>query len=365
MADTNGRTGSDLIDALLGKARAFDFFRVIRQLELATSRTCAIGRDGTPAGEVVRIRPEASFRFPPGAIANITADDRECNLPLVMTITFFGLYGRFGTLPWHYTSRIIHQERPSLADINYPKSGLRPFLDIFNHRLASHFYRAGIKYRWPLSFRERGEDETSRNFVAFIGLGTLHVRDQLNVPDISLLRYAALFIVPNSASSLAVILSDFLGAPVHINQFKGEWLQVEEADRNRIGFRKGNNCLGQSFTIGQRIFSRQHRFRVVIGPVDFECYTSLFPDRERFKHLVTLVRLRTGAAMKFDFAIKVKRETVPHAALGRGTARLGRTFFLLSGKKHGPISSPIFKSDTPAIAGAQQPENAQTATAYA
>ncbi|HEX3020589.1 MAG TPA: type VI secretion system baseplate subunit TssG [Chitinispirillaceae bacterium] len=345
MADQNGRTGNDVIDTVLGEAWAFDFFRVIRRLELTLSAAASIGRNGPSVDEVVSIRPEASLRFPPSAIANIeTGTDRK--FPLLMTITFFGLYGRYGTLPWHYTSRIIHQERPSIADTRYPRSGLRAFIDILNHRFASLFYRAGIKYNWPLTFRQNGEDEITRNFIAFTGLKTLHVSNKIGLPDIALLRYAGLFLVPNSASSLTSLLSDFLNTPVKIKQFEGEWLQIEEVDRNRIGFRKGNNRLGHTFTLGRRIFSRQHRFRIVIGPVGYDQFKQLQPGHKKFEQIDTIVRMRSGAAMKFDCVIKIDRQTATPTTLGRKNAVLGRTFFLLSKNKLGPIACPVFKSET-------------------
>jgi type VI secretion system protein ImpH len=345
MADKDGRTDSDLIDAVLNETCTLDFFRLIRRLELAVSGTSKIGRDGPSVNEAVRIRPDASFRFPPGAIAKIE-ESTDSKFPLVMTITFFGLYGRNGTLPWHYTSRIIHQIRPSISDIRYHGSGLREFLDILNHRFTSFFYRAGIKYRWPLVFRQNGEDEATGNLIAFTGLKTLYTHNRLCIPDTALLRYAGLFTIPNSASSLTSLLSDFLDTKVKISQFEGEWLEIDESDRNRIGSRRGNNRLGQSFTIGRRIYSRQHKFRIVIGPICYDQFTELLPGTKKFRELTMLVRMRSGITLKTDYAIKVDRQTVPQVALGRENSRLGRTFFLLSRKKQGPVSCPIFKSET-------------------
>jgi type VI secretion system protein ImpH len=304
-----------------------------------------IGRDGPSVNEAVRIRPEASFRFQPAAIAQIEeCADRKS--PLVMTITFFGLYGRNGTLPWHYTSRIIHQLRPSITDIRYSGGGLREFLDILNHRFASFFYRAGIKYRWPLVFRRNGDDEITENLIAFTGMKTLFTRNRLCIPDIALLRYAGLFTIPNSASSLTSLLSDYLNTTVKVSQFEGEWLDIDVDDRNRIGGRRGSNQLGQSFTIGRRIFSRQHKFRIVIGPISFDQFTELLPDQKKFRELEMLVRMRSGITLKYDYAIKVDRQTIPQATLGRERVRLGRTFFLMSCKKQGPVSCPVLKSET-------------------
>ncbi|HEX2959359.1 MAG TPA: type VI secretion system baseplate subunit TssG [Chitinispirillaceae bacterium] len=344
MADSSGRTDNDIIEMITGNACPRDFFRLLRQLELLLPQSSPIGIDGLPSEEIVQIRPEASFRFPPSAIARIETTNNKI-IQFLMTITFFGLYGRYGTLPWHYTSRIIHQERPSLLDNRKPGYDLRAFLDIFNHRFASLFYRSGVKYRWPLTYRLHGRDETTKNFISFTGLKTLHLRDNLKIPDVALLRYAGLFTIPNSASSLATLLTDYLNMPVQIKQFEGEWLLIDETDRNQLSRQSVNNTIGRSFTIGKRIYSRQHRFRVVIGPARFDQFTSLLPDTKKFQQLVSLVRLRTGEAMKFDCAVKVDRRTVPKAAIGKNGVKVGRTFFLVSRIKQGPISCPVLKSE--------------------
>lgn len=331
---------------LINDACSSDFFRLIRRLELSFPGALQIGRDGPSVNEAVRIKPEASFRFQPGAIAKIEKST-DSKLPFVMTITFFGLYGRNGTLPWHYTSRIIHEVRPSLSDIRYSGGGLKEFLDILNHRFTSFFYRAGIKYRWPLVYRQHGEDDVTGNLIAFTGLKTLHTRNKICIPDVALLRYAGLFTIPNSASSLTSLLSDFLNTTVKISQFEGEWLEIDESDRNKIGRRKGTCCLGRSFTIGRRIYSRQHKFRIVIGPINYDQYTGLLPGQKKFRELTNLVKMRSGITLKSEYALKVDRQTVPHAALGRKSAGLGRNFFLLSHNKQGPVSCPVFKSETP------------------
>ena len=346
MADSNGRTKSDLIDTLLREAWHFDFFRALRHIERTHPECPQLGYDGPPERESVTIRPEASFRFPPSAISKIApfGEPSDRLTRLQMTITFFGLYGRYGSLPWHYTSRILHLEQPSIHDERHPESGgLRAFFDIFNHRLASLFYRAGIKYRWPLTYRAQGTDGTSRNFIAFTGLGTRNLIDEhFPFPDTVLLRYAGLFMAPRSASSLTTLLTDFLQVNVRIIQFKGEWLRIEKDDYNRIGHFANNNCLGRNFTIGRRIFSRQHRFRVVIGPISFTMFMQLLPGRRLFNQVSTLTRMFSSVSLKFDIKLIVGRESLPGMVLGRKRTRLGRNLFLISTKRKGPVASPVF-----------------------
>ena len=85
-----------------------------------------------------------------------------------MTVNFIGLIGPLGVLPHalHRTDR----GAPVCARCRT----LRDFLDIFNHRMISLFYRAWEKYRFPVAY-ERGGRRTDRftgYLLDLIGLGT-------------------------------------------------------------------------------------------------------------------------------------------------------------------------------------------------
>ena len=56
-----------------------------------------------------------------------------------MTMTFMGLTGPSGVLPRHYTDMMMRQQREGRGADRY---ALRDWLDLFNHRFISLFFRA-------------------------------------------------------------------------------------------------------------------------------------------------------------------------------------------------------------------------------
>ena len=285
-----------------------------------------MGYDANPSEEVLRFIPDASFLFPSSAISNITFQKEDSISPLVMNTSFFSLYGRHGALPWHYTTRIHLQER-------LKNKSFRGFIDIFNHRLLSLFYRAGVKYRIPQQFSNEKHGRIKEFFPAFLGLSTNHIKnklDNIGIPDITLLRYAGLFTQPHSAISLKIILSGFFKEPVNIEQFKGEWISIEESDRNKIGRNGSNNSLGQTFSIGKRIWSIQHKFRITVGPVDFKGYLSFIQDKRKFNVLKEITRLFCSPSLSFDIKIIIKDKNIPGMTLGQKNTEVGKSIWLIS-----------------------------------
>ncbi|NHX34619.1 type VI secretion system baseplate subunit TssG, partial [Escherichia coli] len=73
------------------------------------------------------------------------------------------LYGVTSPLPTTYLDDIAQRREGT--------ESLTDFLDIFNHRLTTQFYRIWRKYSYPATFLAGGEDETSQYLYGLIGLG--------------------------------------------------------------------------------------------------------------------------------------------------------------------------------------------------
>ena len=116
----------------------------MRLLARILSGRQAVGRFHHPATEIVRFSAHATLTFPASEIQSL--DWRE-DLPPWMAVNFMGLTGPVGVLPLYYTELVMERLRSR-------DTGLRDFLDIFNHRAISLFYRAWEKYRLPHSVRE-------------------------------------------------------------------------------------------------------------------------------------------------------------------------------------------------------------------
>ena len=135
------------------------------------------------------------------------------------------------------------------------------------------------------------------------------------------------------------MLQDYFQVPARIDQFQGQWLQLEPSSRTCLSGDGGNNQLGVSAVAGDRVWDRQSKFRVRLGPMSYAQFTEFLPDRDpvperkTFFLLVQLIRLYAEPTLDFDVQLVLKAEEVPDCQLtGDGTfgARLGWNTWLLT-----------------------------------
>ena len=346
---------------LFEESCSFDFFQAVRLLQRMEPGRVRVGRGGPPNSEAVRFRVRTSLTFPPSSIYELRKATSSLPVP-VMVQAFMGLTGPSGVLPRHYTELLYRIER----EVRTPeKYALRDWFDLFNHRLVSLFYRAWEKYRFYVSF-ERGEfngpepDAFTSALYGLIGLGSKPMRGRLRViardgvdeygeprqrilariEDLVLLHFSGAFAHrPRCAAALEAMLQDYFQVPGRIDQFEGQWLQLEPSSRTSLGGELGNNQLNISAVAGDRVWDRQSKFRVRLGPMSYAQFTDFLPDRapvperKTFFLLVHLVRLYAEPTLDFDVQLVLKAEDVPECQLtGDGTfgARLGWNTWLLT-----------------------------------
>jgi len=356
----------------------FDFFQAVRILERLTPRRSTVGLDASPTDEVARFRAHLSMSFPPSQIVALDQPDEERPNPL-LTVTFFGLYGPSGVLPTHYTQLLLDIQR----DIRGPeRRSLRDWLDLFNHRLISLFYRAWEKYRFHLQY-ERGEafrkepDAFTLSLRSLMGFGTPGLTNRLRIDavdsdtsrldwsgldrtapalaridDFALLHYAGFFLQrPRNATNLRSLLIDYFQFPVEIQQFRGQWLLIPETGQSRLG---EFGSLGVDAVAGERVWDVQSRFRVRIGPLRYARFEDLLPDRantierKSFFLVAQLTRLFVGTEFDFNIQLVLAAAEVPEAQLtsqdGQGP-RLGWTVWLISARPGTDSDEAVFEGD--------------------
>src|SRR5262249_40019792 len=120
--------------------------------------------------------------------------------------------------------------------------------------------------------------------------------------------------------------------PVHVEQFQGQWLQLDETNRSTLGEAGLNNQLGSNVVIGQRVWDVQSRIRVRVGPLTNAQFTSFLPDPapvpegKTFYELVHRIRFYVGPEFDVDVQLVLKASDVPECQLPESTAdgpRLG------------------------------------------
>jgi type VI secretion system protein ImpH len=324
MATQGGRTDTPLVKTLMDEAYRFDFFQAVRLIERIYPHRLPVGRGGDPSREAVRFRTRVSLNFPPSQIHQITGNVAGSeDQPAQMVVAFMGLTGPLGVLPHPYTELLLERTR-------YQDNALWEFLDLFNHRMISLFYRVWEKHRFAVAYERGDHDRFTEYLFDLIGLGTPGLRNRLGVPDEGLLYYGGLVAQrPHSSSASAAMLSDYFGVTANIEQFSGQWLSLDEESLTRLGER--NNELGVNTIAGARVWDNQSKFRLKFGPLTLSQFTAFLPVGSAFGAATRLMRLMAGEEFDFDVQLVLKAKEVPGTVMSTRAKRrsmLGWTTWL-------------------------------------
>jgi len=286
----------------------FSFFQAVRLMKLLTPERKTPGDFGNPAEETVRFTAHASISFPASEIQSL---EKRFEAPPLMCVNFMGMFGPLGMLPVHYTQFI--RDRVRAGD-----KTLRDFLDIFNHRMVSLFYRAWEKYRFGVPY-ERGErDRLTQYLLDFIGLGTPGLEGRLAVTDQSLLFYTGLLAQkPRSAEALQNMLVDYFNVPVEVRQFRGVWRQLDlDTQCSLDDSQRISSLLGVGVVAGDEVWDQQSVVRVRIGPLDVSQYLDFLPTGTAYEPLRALTRFFSQDNLDFEVQLVLRREDAPLCELG-------------------------------------------------
>lgn len=335
MARARRGKGPAVADRLLRESYRFDFFQAVRLLERWYQRRAArepgarrhaVGHDRPPAREIVRFHALPSLSFPAGSIRDLQRPetggppDEQLDPPLGMVVACFGLTGPSGVLPPHYTRRILERVREK-------DFALRDFLDLFNHRAISLYYRAWEKYRFPVAYERhrlnvasQEDDLFTQALYAVVGLGTYKTRRRLSIDDEAVLFYGGLFAHDGRcAQSLERLLCDYFNLSIEVRQFQGQWLYLGAQDRSSLPSNEHpqglNNRLGVDLVVGDRVWDVQGKFRLRIGPLSYKQFQRFTPTGDDLRTITEMTRLYVGPEFEFDVQPVLKAAEVPWCQL--------------------------------------------------
>lgn len=287
----------------------FEFFQAVRLLERLLGSRSRVGYFVPPSTEVVQFGAPSSTAFPASDIAAL--QQREDNPPK-MTVAFIGLTGPNGVLPGVYDELIETELRDKKSKV-FPD-----FLDIFNHRITSLFYRAWSKYRFETGFERGEQDLLSRCLLALIGLGTSGLQKRQKVIDDVLLYYSGLLGAhQRSAVGLKQILNEYFGVKVEIEQFAGRWRRLgRQACTYLNETNRPSEKLGYGVVVGDEMWDPQSNVRIKLGPLTMTQYMDFLPHGTAYEPLRAIVRFYSGTGIDFEAQLVLKREEVPACELG-------------------------------------------------
>lgn len=313
MATPSRSSHSDLEHAAMRELLAsepfrFHFFQAVRLLERIAPEREGVGKFAPPGKEVVRFSAHQTTAFPASEIQALTFPEGATPR---MNVNFMGLTGPQGLLSLYYTEYVMERMRAK-------DHALREFLDLFNHRAISLFYRAWEKYRFALAY-ERGErDPLAKQLLALIGLATPGLEARQQVGDETLVYYAGLFSQqPRSATALEQILSDYFEVPVVVEQFAGAWYKLDRNSQTWLN-ESGSytETLGFGTVLGDEVWDEQSVVRIKLGPLTLPQYLDFLPTGTAWQPLRSLVKFYFNDQLDFEVQLVLRREETPLCHLG-------------------------------------------------
>jgi type VI secretion system protein ImpH len=322
MAGASG-TPSDRVMALLAALEAeparFNLFAALRLLEQAFPDRPRLGEARKAADEPVRLGQGPTLAFAPSEVSTFTrAGDRSARLEQFS----FGVFGPNGPIPLHLTELAYegrrHREDSTVVD----------FLNTFQHRLISLFYRAWANADPATSLDRPATDRFTGYLGALTGLAPESARGRDTVRDYAKLHRAGLFAAQaRSAEGLQGILADYFRQPVVVTQFVGDWMSVPAEAYCRLGGGESVAALGQTATLGASSWQCQHKFEIALGPLTRAAFNDFLPGAAGVEELYALVRLYTNDEWTWQLRLLLADVEVPGVWLG-GQAQLGWTSWL-------------------------------------
>lgn len=327
----------EFFEKLREKPFDHDYFFTLRKLENLFRNKPRTGTAARPQDEPVRLGQETSLSFAPSAISAF--EPANGSQPPRLLQRFLGFLGPNGALPLHLTEftreRILHHGDRTFAR----------FLDVFHHRFLALFYRAWAQAQPTVSFDRPREDRFADYVGSLVGIGSpdLHARDAAG-DHVKLYFAGWLNRQIRNPDGLASILRGYFRLPVRVENFVGHWMHLPESERTRLGLRSSGSQLGVGAVIGSKVWDRQHKLRVHVGPLELSEYESLLPSGEALAAFVAILRQYLCFEFDWDARLSLKAEAVPRAQLGR-YGRLGWTTWAGTYQKSTPADDLILDAE--------------------
>jgi type VI secretion system protein ImpH len=336
----------DLLRELSSKPWAYDFFAAVRRIEASVGASSQDGR-GVPGfgksnfahQDPVRFCQQPSLAFaastlaalergvvgsPGGDQSTIGAPGQK---PTRLFVNFMGLLGPNGPMPLHLTEFARDRER------HHQDHTFARFLDLFNHRMVSMFYRAWAMNSMPASYDRRAlgrpeEDRYGTYIASLIGMGSPASLNRDQWPDQSKLHYSGR-LVPQvkNAEGLRSIIEDDLGVACEVREFVGDWLELPREYRCTLGGGQQSCELGRTTIVGARVWECQSKISLRLGAMSLTSYERLLPGEVLDRRLRSILNLYLGREVAWEARLVLRRLEVPRISLGK-QGRIGYTTWL-------------------------------------
>jgi type VI secretion system protein ImpH len=362
MASAQRQSNDALREQLAKEGSKFGFFQAVQLIQRLSPESTPVGELGPANNEAIRFVHDPELVFHASDVSDIKPRVMRAGVPYAeITETFLGLFGSASPLATWVSEEVLRAQAND-------ETSLKAFYDIFHHRLASLFFRAWKKYRFGAGFRTDGTDAFTKRGLVFVGVDGNGALPRQGLPAIDLLALAPLLAQrTRSARTLQIILQRLLpDTHISIQQFVLRRVRLEHDQRVLLGVQ--NTTLGADFTIGRSVIDRSGRFRVAIGPVDYDVFEALMPGGRYHTTLRKVVEQFSRGVLESELELKVLEDAAPRFQLGARRGAVLGTTTTLSTKQKGAMRARVVLSEDieqakPVIIHDEPPDSARGAAA--
>lgn len=286
-----------------------------------------------PSQEMFCLGQSATMAFSPREIAGIGHQDGRLQLKL------FGLgaWGSQGALPLHLSelawSRSAQRD-PTLTD----------FLDIFHHRALSLFYRAWFVAQDTASLDRSSDERFSFYIASLIGMDPQDLSDKCLPAHARLASSAHLIREARNPDGLLGAISYYFQVEAQMEEYVTQWISLDGQDCSILGRSDSALTLGDGAILGDTVRDRQHKFKLILGPLTLEQYMRFSPWGSDLPVLKEWVRNFTGFEYAWDTQLVLAANEVPQASLN-GDHQLGYAIWLEREERTKPVHGMSFEPE--------------------
>ena len=319
------------------KPHSYGFFQTVRRINCLYENKPLTGHSFKPADDPIRFTQEPYTFFAPSTIAHLKIDSSDPYPRLSQR--FLGLFGPNGPLPLHLTEYARDRSR------HHHDQTLAAFADMFHHRVVSLFYAAWSQSQPVVQFDRPAEDRYAMYVGALFGLGAPSLRNLDSMHHVSKLGFAGhLSSLPRHVSGLMSLIKGYFRVPTQVVEFIAHWMRIPQEDLVRLGDVGMNGSLGCDTIIGEKVWQRQDKFQLRLGPMSLDMYESFLPSGKSFDALVSAVRNYVGIEYLWEVNLVLKKEEKPVTCLGKSGV-LGWTSWLETEQQNDNVDDLVLQVD--------------------
>jgi len=291
------------------------------------------GAASLPAQENFRLGQTVTMAFPPREIASV----EEQNGRIAIQLFGLGVWGPQGAMPLHLSELAY-----SRTEAHDPT--LTHFLDIFHHRAMALFYRAWFVAQDTASLDKPEQERFSFYIASLAGMDPAELGGKPLPTHARLASSAHLIREARNPEGLTGAIEYYFRIRARLEEFVNQWIFLEPKDCSVLGAPDSALLLGDGAILGDTVRDRQHKFKLILGPLTLENYTRFSPWGTDLPVLREWVRNFTGFEYAWDAQLVLAASEVPEATLD-GSHQLGYAAWLERKNNDTPVYGMSFEPE--------------------